>query len=98
MRHLTDYPFTVYSTADGAIGERHTLRAVDFAGNPLLPSGLIPVPEGATLAIVPQRLAVGLDAHCLRSTVAARDGGVAGAPLPFGYMPTRDVWVKAGSR
>ncbi len=89
MRHLTDYPFTVYSTADGAIGERHTLRAVDFAGNPLVPSGLIPVPEGATLAMLPQRLAVGLDAHGRRSTVPARAGWALAALLPIGYTRTQ---------
>src|SRR5258708_37861018 len=89
MRRLTDYPFTVYSTADGAIGERHTLRAVDFAGNPLVPSGLIPVPEGATLAMLPQRLAVGLDAHGRRSTVPARAGRALAARLPRGCPRTQ---------
>ncbi|HKB47802.1 MAG TPA: radical SAM protein [Ktedonobacterales bacterium] len=89
MRHLTDHPYTVYSTADGAIGERHTLRAVDFTGNPLVPSDLIPVPEGATLSMLPQRLAVGLDAHGERSTVPARAGWALAALLPIGYTRTR---------
>src|SRR5260370_1226494 len=35
MRHLTDHPYTVYSTADGAIGEPHTRRAANGPGGAL---------------------------------------------------------------
>ena len=40
----------------------------DYTGAPLTPDDLIPLPEGATLSMLPERLAVGLDAQGERQT------------------------------
>ena len=77
--------YVVFSTPDGDVGTRASLRAIDFAGRPLEPAELIPLPDGATLAMLPQRLAVGLDAAGARRTVAARHGWALAALLPIGY-------------
>jgi pyruvate-formate lyase-activating enzyme len=81
-------PYVVYSTPDGGVGERRTLRAIDFAGTVLEPAALIPLPEGVTLAMLPQRLAVGLDARGERRAVDARHGWALAALLPIGYTRT----------
>jgi pyruvate-formate lyase-activating enzyme len=82
------FPYLVFSAPDGDVGARTSLAAVDFAGRPLNPADLIPLPEGATLAMLPQRLAVGLDATGARRTVAARHGWALAALLPIGYTRT----------
>ena len=61
MPHTADFPYLVYSTSDGDVGERRALRALDYDGVPLDRNELIPLPDGATLAMMPERLAVGLD-------------------------------------
>ncbi len=88
-RHDADHtpPYVVYSTPDGAVGERRSLRAVDFNGRPLASRDLIPLPDGATLAMMPQRLAVGLSATGERQV--ERHGWALAALLPIGYMRTR---------
>lgn len=90
-RHDADstQPYVVYSTLDGEVGERRGLRAVDFTGAPLAPRDLIPLPDGATLSMMPQRLAVGLDAGGERQVVGERHGWALAALLPIGYMRTR---------
>jgi pyruvate-formate lyase-activating enzyme len=77
--------YVVFSAPDGSVGERAALRAVDFTGRPLDPDDLIPLPDGATLAMLPQRLAVGLDAGGTRRVIAARQGWALAALLPIGY-------------
>ncbi|HEX6123408.1 MAG TPA: radical SAM protein, partial [Ktedonobacterales bacterium] len=84
-----DVPYVVYSTPDGDVGERRSLRAVAYDGAPLLPRDLIPLPEGANLAMLPQRLAVGLDAGGARQVVPAARGWALAALLPIGYTRTR---------
>jgi len=83
--HASEYPYVVYSTSDGSIGERRSLRALDYDGAPLERSELIPLPDGATLAMMPERLAVGLDGQGNRQVVSAQRGWALAALLPIGY-------------
>jgi pyruvate-formate lyase-activating enzyme len=81
-------PYVVYSTPDGGVVERRDLRALDLTGRPLERADLIPLPEGAGLAMLPQRLAVGRDATGARRMVAARHGWALAALLPIAYTRT----------
>ncbi len=85
MPHTSDFPYVVYSTLDGGVGERRSLRAVDYDGVPLERSELMPLPDGATLAMMPERLAAGCDDHGDRQVVSARRGWALAALLPIGY-------------
>ncbi len=89
MSHTTDFPYLVYSTSEGDVGERRALRAVDYDGIPLERNELIPLPDGATLAMMPERLAVGLDEQGTRQVVSARRGWALAALLPIGYTRVR---------
>lgn len=89
MSRETPHPYVVYSTPAGQVGERRSLRAVDYAGKPLAPRDLLPLPDGATLSMLPQRLAVGLDVKGARRTIAAEQGWALAALLPIGYTRTR---------
>jgi pyruvate-formate lyase-activating enzyme len=79
----------VYSTVDGAVGERRGWHALGFDGQPLARADLIPLPEGATLAMLPDRLAVGQDATGTTRTVSATRGWALAALLPIGYTRTQ---------
>jgi pyruvate-formate lyase-activating enzyme len=83
------HPYVVYSTLEGEVGERRGLRAVDYTGEPLASRDLIPLPAGASLAMLPQRLAVGVDAAGQRMTVSEGHGWALAALLPIGYTRTR---------
>jgi pyruvate-formate lyase-activating enzyme len=83
-----EYPYVVYSTPGGAVGERRGLRAVDYTGAALSPSDLIPLPDGSTLSMLPDRLATGLDARGEWRDVPARSGWALAALLPIGYTRT----------
>ena len=83
------FPHVVYSTHDGGVGERRSLRAIDYDGTPLDPGDLIPLPEGATLAMMPERLASGLDEQGERQVVSAERGWALAALLPIGYTRVR---------
>jgi len=85
MTHTADFPYLIYSTSDGDVGERRSLRAVGYDGVPLERTELIPLPDGATLAMMPERLAVGLDEQGERQVVSARRGWALAALLPIGY-------------
>jgi pyruvate-formate lyase-activating enzyme len=87
--HAADYPYVVYSTPDGGVGERRSLRATDYDGAPLDRSELIPLPDGATLAMMPERMAVGLDTQGHRQVISARRGWALAALLPIGYTRVR---------
>jgi pyruvate-formate lyase-activating enzyme len=81
-------PYVVYSTPDGAVGEEHRLRPIDYTGAPLRLDELIPLPDGATLAMLPQRLAAGLTATGEPGHVSAGRGWALAALLPIGYTRT----------
>src|SRR5260221_8595713 len=88
MSTTITHPYVVYSTPDCAVGERRTLRAVDYTGAALVPSDLVPLPGGSTLSMLPNRLAVGLDANGERGSVPAYFGWALAALLPIGYTRT----------
>lgn len=89
MSDMPSFPYVVYSTLDGGVGERQSLRAMGFGGAPLEVPDLIPLPEGASLAMLPDRLAVGLNADGERQAVPARRGWALAALLPIGYTRTQ---------
>src|SRR5262249_43635443 len=88
MSTNTYHPYLILSTPDGGVGERRGLRAVDYTGVPLSRDDLIPLPEGATLSMLPQRLAVGLDSAGGRVALDASEGWALAALLPIGYTRT----------
>ncbi len=83
------HPYVVYSTPDGGVGERRDLRALDYHGEPLTRDDLIPLPDGATLSMLPDRLAVGSDDRGGRAAISAARGWALAALLPIGYTRTR---------
>jgi pyruvate-formate lyase-activating enzyme len=82
-------PHVVYSTPDGGIAEETRLRPIDYTGHPLESGDLIPLPDGATLSMLPQRLACGLTNDGRRATIPAKKGWALAALLPIGYTRTR---------
>src|SRR5258708_27988650 len=82
------FPHVVYSTPAGEVAERRAWRALDVTGRPLERNDLIPLPEGATLSMLPQRLAVGHDAAGVPQRLGARHGWALAALLPIGYTRT----------
>ncbi len=81
-------PYVVYSTPDGGVAEEPRLRAIDYTGRPLECSDLIPLPAGAALSMLPQRLACGLTRDGQRASVPAKKGWALAALLPIGYTRT----------
>ncbi len=81
----SEYPYVVYSTPNGGVGERRALRAIDYDGKPLERGELIPLPDGATLSMMPERLAAGLDLQGERHVLASSRGWALAALLPIGY-------------
>lgn len=84
-QRTADFPYLLYSTPDGGIGERRGLHATDYGGAPLKRDELIPLPDGATLAMMPERLAAGLDDQGNRQIIGAQRGWALAALLPIGY-------------
>lgn len=89
MKIDSAFPYVVFSTPDGGVGERRSLRALDFAGNPLHPADLIPLPHDTTLSMLPNRLAVGRTASGAHVIIPERDGWALAALLPIGFTRTR---------
>ncbi len=89
MMTSASYPYVVYSTPDGGVGERRDLRALDYRGEPLTRDDLIPLPEGATLSMLPERLAVGADQRGDRTALDELMGWALAALLPIGYTRMR---------
>lgn len=88
MKHSDPtYPYLVYSTPDGEIGEQRSLRALDFFRQPLTREALIPLPEGTSLSMLPRRRAVGQRQNGER-VVADADEWTLAALLPIGYTRT----------
>lgn len=81
-------PYLLYCTAEGEIREARHLRALAFGDYPLQSADLIPLPDGVTLSMMPDRRPVGLNASSKRQ-VLTRDGVCAAAALlPIGYTRT----------
>jgi pyruvate-formate lyase-activating enzyme len=81
-------PYLIYCTPDGGIREEPCLQALAFGDRPLNAAELIPLPDGATLSMMPDRLAVGQTSSGKRCTIAASRGWAAAALLPIGYTRT----------
>ncbi|HLI88132.1 MAG TPA: radical SAM protein [Ktedonobacteraceae bacterium] len=81
-------PYLVYCTLDGEIREEPRLQALAFADRPLEAADLIPVPDGATLSMMPDRLAVGRRRDGERRTLPQSRGWALAALLPIGYTRT----------
>jgi pyruvate-formate lyase-activating enzyme len=94
----SSYPYVVYSSTSGSIRERRDWHALDFTGEPLQLDDLIPLPEGATLSMLPERLAVGKDRRGDRRVLDASSGWALAALLPIGYTRTAlPAYEKAAS-
>ncbi len=81
-------PYLLYCTPDGEIREETRLRALTFDGHPLETSDLIPLPDGVTLSMMPDRMAVGLQRSGEKQILTATRGWAAAALLPIGYTRT----------
>jgi len=81
-------PYLIYCTPDGEICEEPRLKALAFGDQPFDAAELIPLPEGVTLSMMPDRLAVGQARSGERCIVAASRGWAAAALLPIGYTRT----------
>src|SRR5947208_14327396 len=81
-------PYLVYCTPAGEIREEPRLRALAFDNQPLESSDLIPLPDGVTLSMMPDRLAIGEKRAGESQVIAKSRGWAAAALLPIGYTRT----------
>src|SRR5258708_12904193 len=81
-------PHLVYCTPEGEIREEPRLRALAFGNQPLESTDLIPLPDGVTLSMMPDRLAVGEKRPGERQIIAQTRGWAAAALFPIGYTRT----------
>jgi len=81
-------PYLIYCTPDGEICEEPRLKALAFGDRPIDAAELIPLLDGVTLSMMPDRLAVGQARSGERCIVAASRGWAAAALLPIGYTRT----------
>ena len=84
----TPVPYLIYVTPDGEIHEEPRLQALAFGNDPLNATDLIPLPDGVTLSMMPDRLAVGLRRSGATYTLPSTRGWAAAALLPIGYTRT----------
>ena len=82
-------PYLVYCTSEGDILEEPRLQALSFGNRPLDATELIPLPDGATLAMMPDRLAIGQKRSGERQVLPQSRGWAAAAFLPIGYTRTQ---------
>jgi molybdenum cofactor biosynthesis enzyme MoaA len=78
-------PYLVYCAPEGEIREEPRLRALAFGNQPLESSDLIPLPDGVTLSMMPDRLAVGERRSGELEVISRERGCAAAALLPIGY-------------
>ena len=83
------FPYLVYCTPEGEISEEPRLQALTFGNRPLDAAELIPLPDGVTLAMMPDRLAVGKKHGGEQLALPASRGWAAAALLPIGYTRTQ---------
>jgi pyruvate-formate lyase-activating enzyme len=81
-------PYLLYCTPDGEIREEHRLRPLAFDHQPLTPADLLPLPDGAALSMMPDRLAAGMNAAGAIECIPRSRGWAAAALLPIGYTRT----------
>ena len=81
-------PYLIYCTPDGEIREEPRLQALSFGDRRLDAADLIALPDGVTLSMMPDRLAVGRKRSGERHVIAAPHGWAAAALLPIGYTRT----------
>ena len=81
-------PSLVYVTPEGEIREEPRLQALAFNNHPLEARDLIPLPDGVTLSMMPDRMAVGRKRTGERQVLAQSRGWAAAALLPIGYTRT----------
>ncbi len=81
-------PCLLYSTPSGDILEEPRLQALAFGGRVLQEEDLMPLPDGATLSMMPERLAVGQKRSGSRQVLPASRGWAVAALLPIGYTRT----------
>jgi pyruvate-formate lyase-activating enzyme len=81
-------PYLIYCTPDGEIREETRLQALAFGNQPLEAADLIPLPDGVTLSMMPDRLAVGRKRNGETQAIAQARGWAAAALLPIGYTRT----------
>jgi pyruvate-formate lyase-activating enzyme len=81
-------PYLIYCTSHGEVHEEQHLQALAFDNRPLETSDLIPLPDGAVLSMMPERLAVGQKRNGERKVLAKSRGWAAAALLPIGYTRT----------
>lgn len=81
-------PYLIYCTSEGEIREERRLQALAFGNRLLEAADLIPLPDGATLSMMPDRLAVGQKHTGERQVVPKSEGWAVAALLPIGYTRT----------
>jgi pyruvate-formate lyase-activating enzyme len=81
-------PYLIYSTPEGEIREEPRLQALAFGDRLLEASELIPLPDGVTLSMMPDRLAVGQKRNGERQVLSRGRGWAVAALLPIGYTRT----------
>ena len=81
-------PYLVYCTPEGDIREEPRLQALAFGNQPLTSNDLIPLPDGVTLSMMPDRLAVGKARTGEQHIIPGTRGWAAAALLPIGYTRT----------
>ena len=80
--------YLIYCTPDGEIHEEPRLQALAFDNHLLETTDLIPLPDGAVLSMMPNRLAVGQKRTGERKILVKSRGWAAAALLPIGYTRT----------
>ncbi len=82
-------PYLIYCTPEGEVREEPRLQALAFDNQPLTSSDLIPLPDGVTLSMMPDRLAIGENRSGERQVIDLSRGWAAAALLPIGYTRTQ---------
>src|SRR6266566_5875469 len=81
-------PYLIYCTSEGEIREEPRLQALAFGNQPVEAGDLIPLPGGVTLAMMPDRLAVGQKRSGEQQIITKSRRWAAAALLPIGYTRT----------
>jgi molybdenum cofactor biosynthesis enzyme MoaA len=80
--------YLIYCTPDGEIREEPRLQALAFGDRPLEMADMLPLPDGVTLSMMPDRLAVGRKRSGERQVLPQTRGWAVAALLPIGYTRT----------